>query len=74
MADRGEAPLLGHALREMPHNTQAEQALLGALLANNKASVRVEEFLRGAHFYDPLHGRIYDAILARIAAGVWAMR
>jgi replicative DNA helicase len=60
-------PLL--AARQPPQNEQAEQALLGALLANNKAITRVEEFLRPEHFYDPLNGRIYAAILARIAAG-----
>jgi len=36
-----EPPLLGLSQRLPPSNAQAEQALLGALLANNKAYERV---------------------------------
>ena len=52
-----------------PANLQAEQALLGALLANNKAYDRVREFLAPEHFADPLHGQIYQAIARQIEAG-----
>jgi replicative DNA helicase len=52
-----------------PSNIQAEQALLGALLANNKAYERVSEFLAPDHFADPIHGRIYQAIARRAEAG-----
>ena len=31
--------------REVPHNIQAEQALIGALLTNNDALTRVADFL-----------------------------
>lgn len=48
-----------------PSNAQAEQALLGALLANNKAYERVSDFLEPIHFADPIHGRIYEAISRR---------
>ncbi|MBA4096087.1 MAG: replicative DNA helicase [Rhodospirillum sp.] len=48
--------------RTPPHNYEAEQALLGALLANNEVYNRVSEFLRSDHFADALHGRIYEAI------------
>ena len=44
-------------------------ALLGALLANNKAYERVAEFLAPEHFADPVHGRIYQAIVRRVEAG-----
>ncbi len=62
-------PLLGLSQRLPPSNLQAEQALLGALLANNKAFERVAEFLAAEHFADPVHGRIYQAIQRRIDAG-----
>jgi hypothetical protein len=52
-----------------PSNMQAEQALLGALLANNKAYERVSEFLAPEHFVDPIHGLIYAAISRRVEAG-----
>jgi replicative DNA helicase len=48
--------------RQPPHNLEAEQALLGAVLVNNLAYNRVSDFLRPEHFVDPLHGRIYDAM------------
>lgn len=62
-------PMVGVSLREMPSNLRAERALLGALLANNKALSRVEEFLAEHHFHDPLHGRIYGAIAQRVSQG-----
>ncbi len=62
-------PAGGVALRLPPANLEAEQALLGALLANNKAYERVSEFLAPEHFADPIHGRIYQAIARRIEAG-----
>ena len=37
----------------LPRNIEAEQALLGALLANNKAYEKVSEFLRAEHFSYP---------------------
>jgi replicative DNA helicase len=64
-----ESPLLGLSQRLPPANIQAEQALLGAVLANNRAYERVAEFLAPEHFADPIHGRIYRAIVRRIEAG-----
>ena len=57
-----DSPLLGLSQRLPPSNVQAEQALLGALLANNRAYERDSEFLAPEHFADPIHGRIYQAI------------
>src|SRR5215475_974073 len=56
-------------LREPPHNFEAEQALLGAILINNAAYQRVAEFLRLEHFADPLHGKIYDSLSRLIERG-----
>ncbi|WP_419730544.1 replicative DNA helicase [Lichenicola sp.] len=61
--------LLGLSQRLPPSNIAAEQALLGALLANNKAYERVAEFLIPDHFTDPINGRIYQAIVRRVEAG-----
>ena len=52
-----------------PPTCRPEQALLGALLANNKAYERVSEFLASEHFADPIHGRIFQAIARRVEAG-----
>jgi replicative DNA helicase len=64
-----DSPLLGLSQRLPPSNLQAEQALLGALLANNRAYERVSEFLAPDHFADPIHGRIFQSISRRIEAG-----
>ena len=64
-----ETPLLGLSQRLPPSNLQAEQALLGALLANNRAYERVSEFLAPEHFADPIHGRIFQAVARRIEQG-----
>ncbi len=55
--------------RQPPHNYEAEQALLGAIMVNNQALDRVNEFLRPEHFHDPVHGRIYATIGALIERG-----
>ncbi|HVI89763.1 MAG TPA: replicative DNA helicase [Dongiaceae bacterium] len=65
----GEQPVDALAPRIPPHNTEAEQALLGAILANNQVYDKVNEFLRPEHFADALHGRIYDAIGKLIQRG-----
>lgn len=52
-----------------PSNQPAEQALLGAILANNKAYDRVAGFLNPDHFSDPINGKIYEAIARRLATG-----
>jgi replicative DNA helicase len=62
-----DPPLLGLSQRLPPSNYEAEQALLGALLANNKAYDRVAEFLIPDHFADPIHAKIFAAIARRCA-------
>jgi len=52
-----------------PANTEAEQALLGAMLINNAAYHRVTEFLLPEHFANAVHGRIYAAIGKLIERG-----
>lgn len=61
-----EAPV---SFRQVPHNIEAEQALLGAILVNNEALDRVSDFLDPAHFYDPLHAEIYETARTLIQAG-----
>ncbi len=55
--------------RVPPANSEAEQALLGAVLTNNKAYERVSEFLEAKHFADPVHARIYEAIAKLLEKG-----
>jgi replicative DNA helicase len=55
--------------RTPPHNLEAEQALLGAILVNNEACDRVSGFLLPDHYFEPVHARIYEAASALIRAG-----
>ncbi|MBW0145561.1 replicative DNA helicase [Sphingomicrobium clamense] len=52
-----------NAEQKLPHNVEAEAALLGALMIDNRLVEDVQMKLRAHHFYEPLHGRIYDQIL-----------
>ncbi|MEO0670920.1 MAG: replicative DNA helicase [Pseudomonadota bacterium] len=57
------------SFRQPPHNVDAEQALLGAILINNEALDRVSGFLQAEHFYEPLHGQVFDVASKLILAG-----
>jgi len=60
------------ATRVPPHNFEAEQALLGAILLSNRTYEKVSEFLRPEHFADPVHGRIFAACGKLIERGQMA--
>ena len=63
------AQLGDKATREMPHNIQAEQSFLGALLLDNELLDRMSVTLNSDHFYDPLHGQIFQAADRMIGRG-----
>jgi len=62
-------PVFALSQRVPPAHLEAEQRLLGALLANNRAMDRVADFLRPEHFADPVHRIIFQTIAKRIEAG-----
>jgi replicative DNA helicase len=55
--------------REPLHNFEAEQAVLGAVLADNGAWHQLADFLRPEAFADPLHGRLWQGIGRMIGRG-----
>ncbi|NWG26036.1 MAG: replicative DNA helicase [Pseudorhodoplanes sp.] len=55
--------------RTAPHNIEAEQALLGAILVNNEALYRVSDFLEPRHFFEPVHQKIYELSSSLVRAG-----
>ncbi|WP_407519229.1 replicative DNA helicase [Methylobacterium oryzisoli] len=55
--------------RVAPHNIDAEQALLGAMLVNNDAYYRVSDFLLPEHFMEEVHRRIFEVAVSLIKAG-----
>ena len=56
----------------LPHSTEAEQQLLGALLTNNDIYDKVSQIIGPQHFYDPVHARIYEVAVARISKNALA--
>lgn len=62
-------PAEDKSFRLAPHNVEAEQALLGAILLNNDAFYRVSDFLEPVHFYEPIHRDIYELAGKIIRAG-----
>jgi replicative DNA helicase len=64
------APDVGAPIyRIAPHNIEAEQALLGAILVNNDAFYRVSDFLEPKHFLEAIHQTIYETAGSLIRMG-----
>lgn len=63
----GSAPLF--PMRQPPCNIAAEQAYLGALIANGPRVASLSDFLKTEHFYDPIHAAIFSRAIERINAG-----
>lgn len=63
------ATVTPQAGRSAPHNLEAEQALLGAILFDNETYNRITPLLQDRHFFDPVHGRIFAACQELISRG-----
>src|SRR6187397_738732 len=55
--------------RSAPHNIEAEQSLLGAILVNNDEFYRVSDFLEPKHFVEPIHQTIFETAGSLIRMG-----
>ena len=56
-------------MTELPHNIDAEAALLGALLVDNGVYDRVSDIAGPEHFFDPVHGQIFEIAARLIGEG-----
>ena len=65
-------PSAGAEPQELPQNIEAEAALLGAMMIDNRVAEDVMQKLRSDHFFEPIHARIYDAILALVGRNMVA--
>ena len=57
------------SLKEMPHNLEAEQGLLGAILLNNDVLFDISEIIDIEHFYEGIHKKIYEVINKIVSKG-----
>lgn len=53
----------------LPHNLEAEQGVIGAVLMDNKVFRGVSGLLTPEAFYEPMHSQIYTIMAEMIAAG-----
>ena len=56
-------------MKELPHNIEAEQGILGAILLNNNIYFDISDILNIDHFYEPIHRLIFDAIEKLVSKG-----
>ena len=61
--------LQNDTLRTPPQNIEAERALLGAIMLNNKAYDDVSDFLRKEHFSYTFYGKVFDSSSILIEQG-----
>lgn len=53
-----------------PHNLEAEESLLGAMMLSRDAiAAAIEQHVATSHFYKPSYGHVHDAIMALYGAG-----
>lgn len=65
----GDGPKPSFGGRVPPHNLDAEESLLGAMLLSRTAIDVVSESMDARFFYKPAHAHIYEAITSLSAAG-----
>lgn len=56
-------------LRGLPFNIDAEQGLIGAVLFDNAVLEALPDRLGADHFYEPFHGRLFEAIELAVRQG-----
>jgi len=54
----------GNTVSKQPHNYEAEASLLGAILIDAEALVKIADAVSVDDFFDPKHQRIYEAVVA----------
>ena len=59
----------GAATRVPPHNLDAEESLLGAMLLRSQAIADAIQLVRSTDFYKPAHAHIFEAISSLYGAG-----
>ncbi len=64
-----EPPRSDSTHRVPPHNLEAEESLLGAMLLSRDAIADAFEIVSAEHFYRPAHGHIFEAITTLYSAG-----
>lgn len=56
--------------RVMPHSTEAEQSVVGAMLMDRDAVMVAAEIISGADFFNSAYGIVFDAIVELFNEGI----
>lgn len=56
-------------MTEDPYNLEAEQALLGAVMVSNEAFYPCDDLIGPEHFYEDVHGRLWNVAARLIRSG-----
>ncbi len=67
-----ESSFQSQKMRELPHNIEAEQSLLGSIMLDNECFDEVSDIISPKHFFVPINGKIYEAISAVLSHGMAA--
>jgi replicative DNA helicase len=59
-------PTAAGEARQLPRNVEAEAAFLGAMLIDNRVVEDLPVQLQADHFFEPMHGRIYQQAMTLI--------
>jgi replicative DNA helicase len=57
------------AYRHVPYDIEVEQAVLGAILVDNRVLEAASALLKPEQFYDPLHQRIFTTMISAVERG-----
>ncbi len=58
--------------KELPNNTEAEQAVIGSILVSNEIFDEINTIISNINFYDPMHQKIFTAVESLIYKGMLA--
>ena len=58
--------------KELPNNTEAEQAVIGSILVNNEIFDEISTIISSINFYDPMHQKIFEAVESMVYKGMLA--
>ncbi|MDC0396153.1 replicative DNA helicase [Candidatus Pelagibacter sp.] len=64
--------LVKDTFKELPNNTEAEQAVIGSILVQNEIFDEINTIISSINFYDPMHQKIFSAIESLIYKGMLA--
>ena len=64
--------VLKNTQNQLPHNIEAEQALLGSVLVSNDIYYEISTLINPQKFFDPMHAKIFEAIEKLISKSLLA--